>query len=207
MRPSFLTGVPSSFCALLTWVNIPPALLGQSASSSVIPAGALICWSLIGGCILQGAGLPELAEIGLAYLILLGSWWIFVGRARALWALLSTSSLVSLCVYVYVYIPTCPHDTSRDCWNVGCVGMGARAHLLGCATPHVACVWAFGVLVYVPYFFAFAHPAAFGVRVSFYFFYFHFLRHTPLSCPRERYPRTRDVDSPLVRVLSHPWTS
>ena len=59
-----------------------------------------------------------------------------MGRARALWALLSTSSLVSLCVYVYVYIPTCPHDTSRDCWNVGCVGMGARTHLLGCATPH-----------------------------------------------------------------------
>ena len=56
--------------------------------------------------------------------------------------------------------------------------MGARAHLLGCATPHFACVWAFGVLVYVPYFFAFAFPAAFGVRVSFYF-YFHFLRHTP----------------------------
>jgi hypothetical protein len=52
--------------------------------------------------------------------------------------------------------------------------MGARAHLLGCATPHFACVWAFGVLVYVPYFFAFAHPAAFGVRVSFYFFIFIF---------------------------------
>ena len=173
LRPSFSTGVASSFCALLTWVNIPPALLGQSASLSVIPAGALICWSLIGGCILQGAKLPELAEMGLAHWILLGSWWIFVGMACALWALLSASSLVSLCVYVYVYIPTCPHDTSRDCWNVGCVGMGARAHLLGCATPHFACVWAFGVWVYVPYFFPLRIPRLL-VCVSLFIFIFIF---------------------------------
>ena len=162
LRPSFSTGVASSFCALLTWVNIPPALLGQSASSSVIPAGALICWSLIGGCILQGARLPELAEMGLAHWILLGSWWIFLWVGHGLFGPCCRQALW----LVYVCTCTCifPHAPTTHLGIVGMSGVLAWVRVHTCLVAQSLTfrmrvgirVW-----VYVPYFVPFAHSAAF----------------------------------------------
>ena len=75
----------------------------------------------------------------------LSSFWLWVSgcpssRLVNAQACCEQALLLVLCVYVCGSIPTCPHNTSRDCWNAVCVGMGARAHLLGCVALTLPCV-------------------------------------------------------------------
>ena len=120
--------------------------------------------------------------------------------------------LLVLCVYVCGSIPTCPHNTSRDCWNAVCVGMGARVHLLGCAALTLPCVIGYLECRRITLLsFRCLHAAALCANIyRLFLFLFFSLLVSHAACAffsRGMYPRIRDVGIPPLGAPSHPWTA
>ena len=119
--------------------------------------------------------------------------------------------LLVLCVYVCGSIPTCPHNTSRDCWNAVCVGMGARAHLLRCAALTLPCVNGYLECrrITLPLLSMLARCGFVRKHISFVcIFIFLLVSHAACAFfPRGMCPRIRDVGIPPLGAPSHPWTA
>ena len=147
----------------------------------------------------------------------LSSFWLWVSGCSSsglvdAQACCEQALLLVLCVYVCGSIPTCPHNTSRDCWNAVCVGMGARAHLLGCAALTLPCVNGYLECrrITLPLLSMLARCGFVRKHISFVFILFFSLLVSHAACAffsRGMYPRIRDVGIPPLGAPSHPWTA